>query len=94
MPRLTSTFTKGNSHQVKQDNKATNHVSHIDANASYMPYHAFDTSYVLMKNKFCMVVALYVGPHHKRHNTCVWVLKVLVTNVKGPKQVWVPKNKA
>jgi hypothetical protein len=23
----------------------------------------------------------------------VWVPKVLVTNVKGPKQVWIPKNK-
>jgi hypothetical protein len=33
-------FTKGNSHQEKQDNKATNYVSHasnVDANASYMP---------------------------------------------------------
>jgi hypothetical protein len=79
---------------VKQDNKATNHVSHIDANASYMPYHAFDASFVLMKNKFGRVVALYVGPCHKRHNNYVWVPKVLVTSVKGPKQVWVPKNKA
>jgi hypothetical protein len=78
---------------VKQDNKASNHVSHIDANASYMPYHAFDASFVLMKNKFGRVVALYVGPCHKRHNTYVWVPKVLVTSVKGPKQVWVPKNK-
>jgi hypothetical protein len=42
-------FTKGNSHQVKQDHKATNHVSNIDADTSYMPYHAFDASYVLMK---------------------------------------------
>jgi hypothetical protein len=46
------------------------------------------------KNKFGRVVALYVGPDHKRPNTCVWVLKVLVVNVKGNKQVWVPKNKA
>jgi hypothetical protein len=38
-------FTKGNSHQVKQDIKATNHVSNVDANASYMPYHAFDVSH-------------------------------------------------
>jgi hypothetical protein len=44
-------FTKSNSHQVKQDNKATNHVSNFNANASYMPYHAFDASYVLMKTK-------------------------------------------
>jgi hypothetical protein len=40
------------------------------------------------------VIALYVGPHHKRPKTCMWVLKVLVTNVKELKQVWVPKNKA
>jgi hypothetical protein len=78
-------FTKRNSHQVMQDNKATNHVSNVDANALYKPYHAFDASYVLMKNKHEKVIALYVGPHHKRHKTCVWVFKVLVTNVKGPK---------
>jgi hypothetical protein len=87
-------FTKNNSHQVKQGNKATNHISNVDANASYMPYHAFDASYVLMKNKYGKVIALFVGPCHKRHNTCVWVPKVLVSNVKGPKQVWVPKKKA
>jgi hypothetical protein len=66
-------------------------------NASYvshMSYHEFDASYVLMKNKFGEVVALYVGPHHMRSKTCVWVPKYLVTNMKGPKQIWVPKNKA
>jgi hypothetical protein len=42
-------FTKGNYHQVKQDNKVTNHISNIDVNASYMPYHAFDAFYVLKK---------------------------------------------
>jgi hypothetical protein len=86
-------FIKGNSHQVKQDNKATNHISNIDANAFYMSYHAFDASYVIMKNKYEKVITLYVGPCHKRHNTYVWVPKVLVTNMKGPKQVWLPKNK-
>jgi hypothetical protein len=86
-------FTKGISHQAKQDRKATNHVSNIDANASYMPYHDFDASYVLMKNKHGKVIALYVGPHHKRPKTCVWVPKVITTNVKGPKQVWVPKTR-
>jgi hypothetical protein len=87
-------FTRGNSHQVKQDIKAANHVSNVDTNSSYMPYHVFDACYVLMKNKFGKVIALYVGPRHKRHNTWVWMSKVLVTNVKGPKQVWVTKNKA
>jgi hypothetical protein len=64
-------FIKGDSHQLKQDNKASNHVSNIGANASYMPYHVFDASYVLMKNKHGKVIALYVGPHHKRPKTCV-----------------------
>jgi hypothetical protein len=67
-------FTKDNSHQVKQDNKITNHVSHVynvDANTSYMSYHAFNASYVLMKNNFGRVVTLYVGSRHKRHNTYV-----------------------
>jgi hypothetical protein len=78
-------FTKRNSYQVKQDNKATNHISNVYANASYMPYHAFDASYVLMKNKYGKIIPLYVVPHHKRPKTCVWVPKVLVTNMKGPK---------
>jgi hypothetical protein len=30
----------------------------------------------------------------KNAYACVWVPKVLVSNVKGPKTVWVPKNKA
>jgi hypothetical protein len=51
-------FTKGNSHQVKQDNKATNYVSNFDANAYDMPYHVFDASYVLMKNEHGKVIAL------------------------------------
>jgi hypothetical protein len=79
---------------MKQDTKATNHVSNVDANASYMPYYAFYVSYVLIKNKHGKVITLNVGPHHKRPKTCVLVPKVLVTNMKGPKQVWVPKNKA
>jgi hypothetical protein len=58
-----------------------------------MSYHDFDASYVLMRNKFDRVVALYVRPHHKRSKIYVWVSKYLVTNIRGPKQIWVPKNK-
>jgi hypothetical protein len=54
---------------------------------------SIDTSYVLT-NKSGKVVAKYVGAKHKGSKTCVWVPKVLVSNVKGPKPVWVPKNKA
>jgi hypothetical protein len=45
----------------------------------------FDAFYILMRNKFSRIIALYIGPHHKRSNTCVYVLKCLVTNMKGPK---------
>jgi hypothetical protein len=55
-------------------------------------FKTFDASFVLT-NKSGKVVAKYVGGKHKSPKTCVWVPKVLVSNVKGPKTVWVPKNK-
>jgi hypothetical protein len=56
-------------------------------------FKTFDACYVLT-NKSGKVVAKYVGGIHKSSKTCVWVPKVLVSNMKGPKTVWVPKNKA
>jgi hypothetical protein len=44
----------------------------------------FDASYVLT-NKSGKVVAKYIGGKHKSSKTCVLVPKVLVSNVKGPK---------
>jgi hypothetical protein len=55
-------------------------------------FKTFDASFVLT-NKSGKVVVKYVGGKHKSPKTCIWVLKVLVSNVKGPKTVWVPKNK-
>jgi hypothetical protein len=83
-------FTKSNIQQEKKQSiKTTNNASYSYANTSHvshMSYHDFDTSYVLMRNKFGKMIALHVGPHHKRSNTCVWVPKCLVTNLKGPNQ--------
>jgi hypothetical protein len=89
-------FTKGNTLQdKKQSINNTNHISYANASyVSHMSYHDFDASYVLMRNKFGKIIALYVGPHHKKSKTYVWILKCLVTNMRGPKQIWVPKNKA
>jgi hypothetical protein len=56
-------------------------------------FKTFDASYVLT-NKSGKVVEKYVEGKHKSPKTCVWVPKVLVSNVKGPKIIWVPKNKA
>jgi hypothetical protein len=55
-------------------------------------FKTFDASYVLT-NKSGKVVAKFVGGKHKGSKTCVWVPKVLVSNAKGPKTVWVPKVK-
>jgi hypothetical protein len=55
-------------------------------------FKTFDASYVLT-NKSGKVVAKFVGGKHKGTKTCVWVPKVLVSNAKGPKTVWVPKTK-
>jgi hypothetical protein len=63
------------------------------SNEHDVSFKTFDASYVLT-NKSGKVVAKYVGGKHKSPKTCVWVPKVLVSNVKGPKIVWVPKNKA
>jgi hypothetical protein len=65
----------------------------IASNEPSISFKTFDASYVLT-NKSGKVVAKYVGAKHKGSKTCVWVPKVLVSNVKGPKTVWVPKNKA
>jgi hypothetical protein len=65
----------------------------IASNEPNISFKTFDASYVLT-NKSGKVVAKYVGGKHKGSKTCVWVPKVLVSNVKGPKTVWEPKNKA
>jgi hypothetical protein len=66
-------FTKSNSYQEKK--QSLNNTSHVFyANAfyiSHMSYHEFAASLILMRNKFGKIIALYVGPHHKRSKTCV-----------------------
>jgi hypothetical protein len=63
------------------------------SNEPNISFKTFGASYVLT-NKSGKIVAKYVGGKHKESKTCVWVPKLLVYNIKGPKTVWVPKNKA
>jgi hypothetical protein len=86
----------------KNEASSSRHTTHIQlprkkilaaSNEPNISFKTFDASYVLT-NKSRKVVAKYVGGKHKSSKTCVWVPKVLVSNVKGPKNVWVPKNKA
>jgi hypothetical protein len=85
----------------KNEASSFRHSTHIkmskrkipNASNKHISFKTFDASYVLT-NKSGNVVAKYVGGKHKSPKTCVCVPKVLVSNVKGPKTVWVPKNKA
>jgi hypothetical protein len=74
---------------IKMPKKKTVNAS----NEHSISFQTFDASFVLI-NKSDKVVAKYVGDKHKSPKTCVWVPNVLVSNVKEPKIVWVPKNKA
>lgn len=71
----------------------TRSCHNIASNVLYMSYHTFDESCVLTR-KYDNVVAKFVGLQHNNTKTCVWVEKCLVTNVRGPKPIWVTKNKA
>jgi hypothetical protein len=73
--------------------KLTKNKTPTASNEPNVSFKTFDASYVLT-NKSGKIVAKYVGGKHKGSKTYVWVSKVLVSNVKGPKTVWVPKNKA
>jgi hypothetical protein len=68
-------FTKANVQQEKKQSiKTTNNASYPYTKASHfsnMSYHDFDASYVLIRNKFGKIIALYVESHHKRSKTCV-----------------------
>jgi hypothetical protein len=86
----------------KNEASSSRHTTHVKmprkkisaaSNEHNVSFKTFDVSYVLT-NKSGKIVARYVGGKHKSSKTCVWVTKVLVSNVIGPKTVWVPKNKA
>jgi hypothetical protein len=64
----------------------------IASNDHNISFKTLDASYVLT-NKSGKLVTKYVGGKHKGSKPCVWVPKVIVSNVKGPKTIWVPKIK-
>jgi hypothetical protein len=92
-----SDFVSHHAYMYSNEASSSRHTTHIKIpkkkifNASNE--HSISVSFVLT-NKSGKVVAKYVGGKHKSSKTCVWVPKVLVSNVKGPKTVWVPKNKS
>jgi hypothetical protein len=56
------------------------------SNEPSISFKTFDASYVLT-NKSSKIVAKYVGGKHKSPKTCVWIPKVLISNVEEHKTV-------
>jgi hypothetical protein len=74
----------------KNEASSSRHSTHVKmpkkktptaSNEPNISFKTFDASYVLT-NKSDKVVSKYIGGKHKGSKTCVWVPKVLVSNVK------------
>jgi hypothetical protein len=74
-------------------NYATSHASRKVCNGPTTIYRACDTSFVL-SCKNAKVVARKLGSKCKGDKTCIWVPKVIVTNLVGPNKSLVPKTQA
>ena len=92
-PHKTS-FMKNNGHFCNRC-KQVRHVEQYCKNKNKQPNVfsiKFDSCYLLTKG-VNRVKAKFVGtPIVASKKKAIWVPKSLVTNVRGPKQVWVPKK--
>jgi hypothetical protein len=52
----------------------------------------FDSCYLLTKGVNGMKAKFIGTPIMSSKKKAIWVPKTLVTNLQGPKQVWIPKN--
>jgi hypothetical protein len=86
-----STFVHGRSRPRR--NHVVHHVPRKMCNKPTIVFHACNTSFVLScKNE--KVVARKLGFKCKGDKTCIWVPKIIVTNLVGPNKSWVPKTQA
>jgi hypothetical protein len=83
-----STFVHGRSRP-----RRNNIVPRKVCNEPTTVFHACNTSFVL-SCKNAKVVARKLGSKCKGDKTCIWVPKIIVTNLVGPNKSWVPKTKA
>jgi len=81
----------------KKKNKKKNSIVVGDAPKELASPSSFarttNPSYVLSRAKDGHVFARYIGSSYEDYYWSIWVLKTLVTNMKGPIQTWVPKSK-
>jgi hypothetical protein len=86
-----STLVHGRSRPRR--NHVVHHVPRKMCNESTIVFHACNTSFVL-SCKNAKVVARKLGSKCKGDKTCIWVPKIIVTNLVGPNKSWVPKTQA
>jgi hypothetical protein len=86
-----STFMHGRSRPRK--NHVVHHVPRKMCNKHTTIFHTCNTSFVL-SSKNEKVVARKLGSKYKGDKTCIWVPKIIVTNLVGPNKSWVPKTQA
>jgi hypothetical protein len=91
MVASSSTFVNGRSRPRR--NLVVHHAPRKMCNGPSIIYHACNTSFVLSR-KNTKVVARKLGSKCKGDKTCIWVPKVIVTNLVGPNKSWVPKTQA
>jgi hypothetical protein len=86
-----SAFVHGRSRPRR--NYATSHEPRKVSNGPTTIYHACNASFVL-SCKNAKVVARKLGSKCKGDKTCIWVPKIVVTNLVGPNKSWVTKTQA
>jgi hypothetical protein len=74
-------------------NHVVHHVPRKMCNKPTTVFHACNTTFVL-SCKDAKVVARTLGSKCKGDKTCIWVSKVIVTNLVGPNKSLVPKTQA
>jgi hypothetical protein len=84
-----STLVQGRSRPRR--NHVVPHAPRKMCNGPSTVYHACNTYFVL-SYKNAKVVARKLGSKCKGDKTCIWVPKVIVTNLVGPNKSWVPKT--
>jgi hypothetical protein len=86
-----STFVHGRSRPRRSH--VVSHAPRRMCNGPSTIYHACNTSFAL-SYKNAKVVARKFRTKCKGDKTCIWVPKVIVTNLAGPNKCWVPKTQA
>jgi hypothetical protein len=88
-----SSSTYAYSRNRTMHNHVVSHAPRKTCNSPTTVYHACNASFVL-SCKNAKVVARKLGSKCKGDKICIWVPKIVVTNLVGPNKSWVPKTQA